>query len=442
MVDSIKDNTGTALQNLLLDRKFYPAHVKLTESIGLTEAMVLQQHMYFQSVKGSNYYGIRSKIKTEFRLSIKIQRAIEAKLVALGFLTTTKKNGKVNYYTVNVKNVEKFTSYEYQKRVNIVDKVYTADTTNPVNRTSDKRALHKLNSTVKVLENTFNEFSENSLTRMKKKPKSRLHRPQDDEPVKKQSLADRTNVATGNNRPIPERTIRCIQYWNKYPELMTHRLEQGNPSKTIKFIATLLGQFFSGNFLDVVDIPKGFDDFDWFKKKPTFDDFCDIVDDFVYCIRSPECRPQNNGTKYSLAVFLKGNSFITNGGSIPSLMLSYCFGDYKTVVEDKHPRTTMELKKVWLKHVGKFTDTPGTEKAFVLTSNLCHTRYEQKREEEKDWIPAMNDYKPVGIARNIIINKSDWFKKERKTPEIMESGFFANLVRRYDYDKKTGKKII
>ena len=163
------------------------------------------------------------------------------------------------------------------------------------------------------------------------------------------------------------------------------------------------------------------------------------MDDFVYCIKSPEIKPVCNGTRYSLLDFLQGNQYMNaDSGGVPSLMLTYCFGEYQTIVPDNNPESTKKIKDIWTKHIGRFHDSPSTERAFVIASNVCAMRFEEKREEEANWIPAMNDYRPEGIVRQIIIDKAEWFKKEKKPPERMASSFFTSIIRRYDYNKQTG----
>jgi len=442
------------LKELMVVSNFYPGHIKLTESIGLVEAMVLQQHVYFQSVKGDKYHGTRKKIELEFRLSLRIQRPIECKLIALGFLVVERKpKSSYNYYTVNTDLVNDFINLPYQERLSYVEKAYATINSDGASGGSDNPLLGGSDnlSPLKLDKNRIDKDTDNKLSVMdfskvhdEKIKKSRLQSKDEPTVATSDNLAARTNNTVAQKQPaidIPDRTIRCIKYWNSFSELMEHRINLTSPSKTLLQTVKLLGSFFAGNFLDVVQIPRGFKDHSWFNSKPTEDQFYEIVDDFVFCLRSPDVKPVMNGKRYNILEFLRGNNFVGEEG-IPSLMLTYCFGEYKTLVVDKHPKTTALIKTIWEKYIGKYNDTPSTERAFVTASNICHLRYTEKRKEEDGWIPAMNDYQPAGIAKQIILNKAEWFKKEKKSPEIMGGSFFTNIIRKYDYNKRTGDMVI
>lgn len=463
----VKHVRSESLRKVFLnDGKWFPSIGSMQAALGRDTADVLMKHLDFQIYYGVWYSeNIRCRIKFEMGIGHRKQKVLEDRLIEFGFLSV-KKVGQQNKnaYMVHINAVTRFhekllnggKNYIHECRRNDYSpvKLHVNGTSGPANSAGDEKGSGAANFAVpKDIQNNKKdskesyENSEKILTEQIITPprKSRLNRDgkDDDVVVPEIETSSVRNITdkVGGLAPItvPQKALACIEHWNSYPELARLKVNPDSPTHSLKYTIRAIADFFSGEFLLRTIVPKTFRDDSWFDTIPTVDDFKELVDEFVYCIREPELKPvYNNGFKPSILDFIRGNSFVKGTDPMPSLMLLYCFGSYKTVIDEKYPIVTVKVKEIWKKYLGDYTDSPGVEKAFIQVANMCFDHMKEKRKDNPDWIPAMNDYRAEGIVRQIIIKQAEYLKREKKTPEFMGTNYFLNMVRRYDYDKKTG----
>ena len=432
------------LQNLMKESGgYWVLHRDILEVIKSKNAALLLMeychlYNYFEEVngEGGEFYRSRRVLgETLFMTGAEVEGAeqilVDLKLVSI----VTKGVPCCNYYILDIDRINSLVvdrktvsvSGSNETEFNRGLKLYSNLKSNTVNKLTDSDFDKPKTDEPKLIKKEFVEKAEEKPILQK-----RVIRP---------SFVDvngKYKETKKNNDSIEiQSTIKtALAYWNSKEELVTHIINEENPSKTLLHCIQLIKMFFSGKLVKHSLLPKSFDHSLWKGGRQTLEDWKYFVDEICLCLNDPGLLPKKNGKALALPIFLEGSERL----ELPAFIFNYCLGEYKTATVDINPNNTVKIKAFWEQLIGKFKDTPENQKAFVAISNLSEQTFAERRKTNKNWIPAMNEYFPANIVKSILRNNL-WIKEKGHQPAYMDTKFFKQMVSRYDYDRTTGKIV-